>query len=196
MKMNTSRFIMKPGLVDWTGTTFRGTATAQNALRVILRATTERAHGTVHDSTGRIRMQRHYTDLFTFTRLIPEVPGDPPVKLLNTSPYQLIRNQHNYYGYFNLEERMVIWATRIWRRLTPPLNQHLFTDRMVFHHMLHHWQNEDITLYQDEDFRIPVTTPIDANQFEVIAYKIVEDCVFDIERLVSEARILAICRLL
>ncbi len=148
---------------------------------------------TVWDSTGKVLTKRQYTDPYNFIRLVPAVPDHPPVQLLGASPYTLTRNEHNYFGEFYLEERMVMYARRVWRQLTPHNNKHLFQGTSLFQHMVHHAQQGDITVYREEDMRNPIAPPVDAARYEVIAYKVVEDHVFDRERFVSETRIISIC---
>lgn len=148
---------------------------------------------TVWDSAGRIIAQRQYTDPFSFIPLSPAVSDDQTMQQLSSSPYSLSRNEHNFFSEFHLEERMVIYATRVWRQLAPENNRHIFQDNLLFNHMLHHARKKDITLYQDEDFWKPDTTTCNPELYDVIAFKVVEDRVFDTERYVSEARIISIC---
>ncbi len=147
---------------------------------------------TVWDSLGNLISLRTYTDPFTFNRLVPPVPNDPPVQLLGAPLYSLNRNSDNYYSDFYLEERMVMYAKRVWRRLTPENNRHLFHNQRLFHHMLHHAQNGEIALYQDEDGRKRVEETFDTAQYKAIAFDVMEDRVFDRERFVSENRIIFI----
>lgn len=151
---------------------------------------------TVWDSTGRIRMQRDYSDAFTFKRLVPEVPKDKVIELLNVPQYSLQYNKDGFIEYFKLRERAVLWAKRIWRFVTPNENTLLFENDKLFSILNKNIFNKNITPYQvtDDEFRNELlVTGIDTSSIKIIGYKIKEDCFFDNERLVSESRIIGIC---
>lgn len=151
---------------------------------------------TVWDSTGRIRMQRDYSDAFTFKRLLPEVPKDKVIELLNVPQYSLQHNKDGFIEYFELRERAVLWANRIWRFVAPNENSILFEKDKLFSILNKNIFNKNITPYQvtDDEFRNELlVTGIDTSSIKLIGYKIKEDCFFDNERLVSESRIIGIC---
>ncbi len=151
---------------------------------------------TVWDSTGRVRMQREYTDPFAFKRLIPEVPKDKVIELLNVTPYTIQYNKDNYIELFKLKERSVVWTKRIWRSATAENNKLLFDNNKLFSILNKNILNKNITAYQttDDEFRKELqVTSLDTASLKLIAFKIKEDFVFDAERLVSEWRIIGIC---
>lgn len=151
---------------------------------------------TVWDSTGRIRMQRDYSDPFTFKRILPKVPKDKVIDLLNVSPYALEYNKDGFIESFYLEPRAIIWTKRIWRYVKPNDNNILFENDKLFSILNENIYNGNITPYQvtdDEFIKELLITDLDTSSIELIGYKIKEDCIFDIDRLVSESRILGIC---
>lgn len=151
---------------------------------------------TVWDSTGRIRMQREYSDPFTLKRLIPEVPKENPIELLNAPQYTLHYNKDSCIDYFKLKERMVVWSKRLWRTILPNENPILFEKNKLFAMLNKNIFNKNITPFQvtDDEFRTELlVTGIDTSSIKVIGYKIKEDSFFDNERLVFESRIIGIC---
>jgi hypothetical protein len=149
---------------------------------------------TVWDSTGRLRMQRVYSDPFTFKQIIPKVSTDAPIKLLNVSPYQIKYNKDNYIDNFYIEERSVMWVKRIWRQIEVKNNPMLFSKPVSDAIIKALTTLEDsISLYQEDEFWKVSKTIFDSSNYEIITYKIKEDCFFDNDRMVSESRIIGIC---
>ncbi len=150
----------------------------------------------VWDSTGRLRMQRVYTDPFTFKRLHPKVPKEKVITLLNVAPYTPAYNHQGIIAYYPLREQSVVWARRIWRWVTPPDNAVLFERNRLFSALNREIFARTLTPYQptDDEFRCRIDPPtIDTANATVIGYKIKEDCLFDRERLVTETRIIGLC---
>lgn len=151
---------------------------------------------TVWDSTGRMRMQRDYSDPFTFKRILPKVPKDKVIDLLNVSPYAMEYNKDGFIESFYLEQRAILWTNQIWRYVEPNDNNILFEENKLFSILNENIFNGNITPYQatDDDFLKELRiTDLDTSSIELVGYKIKEDCIFDIERLVTESRILGIC---
>lgn len=151
---------------------------------------------TVWDSTGRIRMQRDYSDAFTFKRIIPKVAKDKVIKLLNVPQYSLKYNKDGFLEYFYLRERAVLYIHRNWRFVEPNENRLLFEKDKLFSILNKNIFNKNITPYKvtNEDFLEELlVTDIDTASIEIIGFKIKEDYFFDNERLVSETRIMGIC---
>lgn len=150
---------------------------------------------TVWDSTGRIRMQRLYTDPFHFTRIVPPVPKDAPIQLLNTSPYEICYNAKGYIHYFPLQERAVLWSKRIWRELKPSENPILFEQNKLFKVIRKGLSEKTLKAYsnKDDEFREELKQIPDTSALQIIGYQIKEDTFFDKDRLVSESRIIGIC---
>jgi len=149
----------------------------------------------VWDSTGRLRLQRDYSNLFEYKQLFPVVSTDPPVALLNKPAYELTYNEKGFIAYFDIKERMVVWAKRVWRMITPEENPKLFGDDALYRILTKNIQSEKLNYYsaEDETFAKQLTQLPEPNNYKVIAYKLKEDTFFDNERLVSESRILGIC---
>jgi hypothetical protein len=150
---------------------------------------------TVWDSTGRIRMQREYSDPFTFKRLIPEIPKEKTIELLNTTRYSIKNNQDGFIEYFYLKERMVEWSKKIWRTVSPKENPVLFDNNKLFDILNKNILSKNITAYstKDDKFTKEFSFNTDISSIKLICFKIKEDCFFDNERLVSESRIIGLC---
>jgi len=150
---------------------------------------------TVWDSTGRVRMQRVYSDPFTFNRLVPEIPNDKTIELLNAPIYLIQKNHDGYINYFPLKERMVVWSERIWRIILPTENPILFDNNLLFGILNKNLIQKNISAYEmtGDDFSNKVNVDIDTSSIKLIGFKIKEDFFFDNERLVSESRIIGIC---
>lgn len=149
---------------------------------------------TVWDSTGRLRMQRVYSDPFTFKQVIPKVSTDAPIKLFNVSPYKLKYNVHNYIDYFYLEERSIMWVKRLWRQIEIKNNPTLFSKEVknaINESLIS--KKDSILLFQEDEFLKISDNNFDSSKYNIIAYKIKEDCFFDNDRMVSESRIIGIC---
>lgn len=149
----------------------------------------------VWDSTGHLRMQRDYSNLFEYKQLFPALSTDPPVELLNAPAYELTYNEKGFITYFDIQERMVVWAKRVWRMIPPEENPKLFEDDALYSILTKNIQSENLKCYsaEDETFAKQLTQLPEPNNYKVISYKLKEDNFFDNERLLSESRILGIC---
>ncbi len=146
---------------------------------------------TVWDSTGRIRMQREYINPFTFKRIIPEIPKEATIDLLNSTRYNIQRNEDGYIEFFRLKERMVLSVKSVYRIATPINNPILFENNKLFNIINRNVILKNITTYdsKDESFRSEIVLHNDSSKFKIVGFKIFEDIIFDNERLVSECRI-------
>ena len=150
---------------------------------------------TVWDSTGNMRMQRNYSDQFTFKRIIPEVPSDKPIQLLNIPRYKIEYNQEGFIPYAYVKEANVSYHKRIWRFISPKENPLLFKNNRLFKLFNKHILDSTIKAYSpiDDEFRKEFIPQINTSNLEVIGFKIKEDFFFDMNRIVSEKRIIGIC---
>lgn len=150
---------------------------------------------TIWDSTGRMRVARVYENLFEFDQTFPVASEDPPVELLNKPAYELNYNEKNYIEYFDIQERMVVWAKRVWRMLEPEENPTLFEDDALYRILTENIQLEKLKCYsaENESFATQLTSLKNPDNYKVISYKLKEDTFLDNERLLSESRILGIC---
>lgn len=150
---------------------------------------------TVWDTTGRLRMQRTYSDPFTFTRHIPAMPDDAPVKLLHTTHSAIHYDEKGFIRSFHLDESMLVWAQRVWRYITPADNPLLFDRDVLFRVIDSNIRTKNITPYssRNDEFRIIADTIPDVAHYRITGYRIKEDSFFDRERMVSETRIIGIC---
>jgi len=150
---------------------------------------------TVWDSTGRMRAQREYENLFTFKRIFPVVPNEKPIELLNIPVYSLKYNSDGYIDYFPPEERMVVWVKRLWRYLDLQENQVLSAYSELFNQLNKNILNKNLIAYstENDEFLTELAPTFDTTEVKIIGYKIKEDCFFDNERMVTESRIIGIC---
>ncbi len=150
----------------------------------------------VWDSTGRLRMQRHYTSPFHFKRLVPKVPKDKPVQLLIDSKYEIKYNFDNYINYSYLKEANIFYSARMKRYLSPNDNPILFQNKRLFKIINDNVFKSNITAFSpknDEFIPALALNQIDTNTIELLGFKTKEDWFFDSERMVCESRILGIC---
>lgn len=148
----------------------------------------------VWDSTGKLRMQRNYTDPFTFKRLIPVVPKDKPIELLNLPQYRLSYNDKGFIDYCNIKEMNGIWTRTVYRYLTPQDNPLLFNNDLLFKIFTRNIEMKKVPAYNatDEYLQKESSITIDTSNYKVIAYKVMEINIFDDNRLVLESRLLGI----
>ncbi|MCB0410269.1 MAG: hypothetical protein KDD29_08620 [Flavobacteriales bacterium] len=149
----------------------------------------------VWDSLGNKRMERIYTDPFTFKRIIPEIPKEKPIQLLNIPRYKIQYNKDGYISNFHLKESDVHYYKRVWRYITKQYNPILFEKNLLFKTLNQHISDSTIKVYsaKNDEFTEVITPEIDTSKIEVIGFKIKEDFFFDMNRVVSETRIIGVC---
>jgi Gliding motility associated protein GldN len=150
---------------------------------------------TVWDSTGTIRMQRDYSDPYTFKRLIPEIPSDKPIQLLNIPRYKIEYNKEGFITNAYVKEAFVLYHKRIWRTLSPENNTILYENNRLLKLFHKHISDSTIKAYtpDNDEFTKEFMPESLNNSYDVIGFKIKEDFFFDMNRLVSETRIIGIC---
>lgn len=150
---------------------------------------------TVWDTLGNVKMIRIYSDPFTFERIIPKVPDDKPIKLLNIPRYKIKYNEEGYIIYAYVKESDVSYHKRIWRFISPKENPILFEKDLLFRLLNKHILDSTIKAYstKDDEFREVFMPKIDTTTVKVIGFKIKEDFFFDMNRVVSDTRVIGIC---
>jgi hypothetical protein len=153
---------------------------------------------TVWDTTGKIRMQRIYSAPFNFKRIIPEVPNDKLIKLLNNSEYQINYNEEGYIEYFDIYERSVVWKKRLIRFIDLNENPILTNDNRLISIITNNVMNGNINTYKIEgrNWNVNSTRDFDTTNKRLIGFNLLEETFFDDERLVTESRIIGICPVL
>ncbi|MCF8296911.1 MAG: hypothetical protein K9J13_05130 [Saprospiraceae bacterium] len=146
----------------------------------------------IWDSTGRLRMKRDYENPFVFKRLIPKVPNDKPIKLLNIPQYKIEYNSDGCIDYFKLEERMVVWQKRVWRKVIPENNPILFENDRLFKMLNKNIVSKDIKTYDDDKWydKELEFTESDLSSYRFKGLIINAEYFFDNERFVMEERII------
>ena len=150
----------------------------------------------VWDSTGELRMVREYKNPFIFKRIVPSVPNNILVDLLNIPQDTLGYNDDNYIAYFPIGESNVIWSKRLWRIISIENNPILFNNNRLFNALNQNILNKNLIAYNttNDQFREEIDVlNIDTSSLQVIGYRIKEDVFFCKERLIFETRIIGLC---
>ncbi|NQX97378.1 MAG: hypothetical protein HRT73_05795, partial [Flavobacteriales bacterium] len=150
---------------------------------------------TVWDSIGNVRMVRVYSDPFTFERLTPKVPNDKPIQLLNIPRYNIQYNTESFITYAYVKESDVYYHKRIWRFISPENNSILFEEKKLFKLLNHQILDSNIKAYDpsDDEFTKEFIPIINTPTIKLIGFKIKEDFFFDMNRVISETRIMGVC---
>lgn len=148
---------------------------------------------TVYDSTGRTRMLREYLAPCNYTQTIFQNTAAAPKEMTSSYNYKISYNSYGYIDYFKLDEKMVVWAKRIWRYIAPKDNKIIFENNLLFDLLIRNLAGRQITAYKDDEFSIIDSIKQDASSYKVICYKIKEDCVLDNVRSLLETRIIGLC---
>jgi hypothetical protein len=90
----------------------------------------------VYDSTGRLLLQRDYTNSLSYTQTLFDGPTDTSGIATSSYTSHLEYNPNGYIDWFRLTEPMVLWNKRIWRQLWPAGNEMLFEGDRLFNLML------------------------------------------------------------
>ncbi len=145
-----------------------------------------------YDSTGKLKMERVYTNSFEYTPIIPAAHPD-------TIAYTLKRNTSGYYDYFALKQTMVLEQSRIWQYVfieENPLLTGLFKllyDKATQGEIQPEKPKptDPLTMWGE-----PISfskTPLDTTGIDIIGYKIYGDWFFDNVRNLAEYRVIGIC---
>jgi hypothetical protein len=155
---------------------------------------------TVWDSLGRKRMVRFYKNPLEFNRVFPPVVTTGPAPLLAQPIYRLQYNKDGYLIYYHWNSGVDIWRNKYWRTIDSTNNNILFTNNRLLHLIITNILFNHLTVYDTIDDRfsttidsLTFTKEIDTNHITIVSFKIKEEFIFDINRLVSEYRILGVC---
>jgi hypothetical protein len=153
----------------------------------------------VWDSTGRLRMERNYTSILEFKRLIPPADTSGPIPLLINHPYAIKYNGSHYIELFKMKAEFAIFRHKLWRNLDTSNNKELFDNNRLYKTITRALLQKTQVAFDVTDDRF--TKELSFQQMEqlvlsnatIAGFKIKEEFIFDMERLVSEYRILGIC---
>lgn len=149
----------------------------------------------VWDEKDNLIVQREFSDPFNYTQIIPKTPKEDPVKLLNTTRYEIKYNDEGYIEYYDITKEMVLWAKRIWRYVEHENNTLLFESNYFFSFLNNLATIDSITVYNPENDEFQ--TSFQASEVDtsgtILGFKIKEDAFIDRKRQVLETRILGIC---
>ena len=153
---------------------------------------------TAWDSTGKMVMQREYKNNFEFTRLFPAYPKGT-AQLFSAPVYKLNYNEKGYIDYFYLQERACTVSKRIWRYVPKEKNPQIFMFNQFLPLLLDSVKTGKIFGYDiaDDEFWKKLEPGVlnkyaDTATYSLIGYKIKEDWFFDIDRMISETRIIGL----
>jgi hypothetical protein len=155
----------------------------------------------VWDSTGKLIIQRVYSNMFQYKTIIPHAPNGP-AKLLSAAWYIPKRDADSCYKYCYLEEREVAFAKRTWSYMFNQDNPALCINNKLFKILYKQILNHNIQTYEfvnrdwDASFRDTINianVPIDTNVFNVIGFLTKEDWFYNIDAGIMDYRILGIC---
>lgn len=153
---------------------------------------------TVYDSTGRKIHQRKYSNHLSFEKLYPEKEKTGPASLFDSSFYSPVKNKKGYYDYFQLAERMVIYSARVWREIVLSSNKFIFEKDLLYQNLFQFVTDSSNESYCSlmEDFSTKMTIneikKFNLKEYKIVAWKIKEDLIYDIDRNISETRIIGI----
>jgi hypothetical protein len=154
----------------------------------------------VWDSTGRKRMERVYNNPFEYKRIFPAVPIEGPIALLMENKYKLEYDSTGIIKYAQLKAEAVVWRHKFWRYLKPANNEVLFTNNKLFNLIKDLSVAGKIEVFDTINDRFTeviqkesIKKIFDYAGAELMAIEIKEENIFDMERLVSEYRIVGIC---
>lgn len=149
----------------------------------------------VWDSTGQLKMQRVYTDRYTFETIVPKPAEEPPIQLLNVPQYKIERDERELVKYFHLHEIFVVWSKRVWKELTPSNNPILFENNRLYSVILNNLSPNQLLSYKNEKFsEINDITP-DTSGYDLIAFRVKEDYFFDNFRMQQDSRVVGLAPL-
>jgi Gliding motility associated protein GldN len=154
----------------------------------------------VWDSTGRKRMERVYKNPFEYTRILPAVSNEGPIPLLMENKYKLEYDSNGIVKYALLKAENAVWRHKFWRYLEPANNEILFENNRFLKLIIDLSISAKIEAFDTVDDRFTqviknelVKKMVGYTRIELVAIEIKEESIFDMERLVSEYRILGIC---
>jgi hypothetical protein len=140
---------------------------------------------TMWSEEGEALLQRDYSNNFVFLH-----PENNP----NDLAYVPYRNDSEYFEYFKLQENHVLFSKRMMSVILPENNAFLFPAKELLTLLSDNQDNKAFQQIQiQDDFSIePMDLPEVANS-EIIAYKLLQEAVYDSERQIMEIRPVFIC---
>ena len=150
----------------------------------------------VWDSTGKKQIERVYSSPFVFEQKHPGGSKEGPIPILSEPVYKIKYNDEGYIDYFPLEERMIVWAKRIWRKVPADNNLILFNDKLFQKKLFNLIKTSELPSYgtKNDIFQEEVDlSSVDFDELDLVAFKLKEEWFFDCERFVMECRIIGIC---
>jgi hypothetical protein len=144
---------------------------------------------TIWDENGSKLIQRDYSGPFSFKQIFPAS------KQNNNFSFELIRDSFGCYKHHPIkDEKLVLTAYRLHRKVETKLNPILFGPGGLFPTLNNLVQKDIIPVYTDHDLvQKKVKSQYDESQFELVGFKTMEDNYTDKERLASEFYTIAVC---
>ena len=117
--------------------------------------------------------------------------------------YRIDRDEDGILKYSHLNEKAIIWSSKVWRNIDRENNEVLFDRGSLFKFLIEHLVEGDIHGYDpiDDEFTKKMTKSMfqsdnqktDSNKINVVQFKLKEMAFFDTDRNVYESRIIGIC---
>jgi len=150
----------------------------------------------VWDSTGILLVQRIYTDPYNYKQLVPKVPNNKLVGLLNVPMHKAGYNQNGYINYFDMQYGMAENVIYLYKWLAPEQNPLIFDHGILFKTLCESVRNKSLSAYPtpyDPGILQEPLLSFDNDSIRLIGYKLRHEWIFDNVRLVSEFRPLEFC---
>lgn len=154
----------------------------------------------VWDSTGRKRMERVYKNPFEFTKVFPAVPNEGPIPLLIENSYRLEYDTDGIVKYAVIKPENAVRRHKYWRNLEPVNNDILFKDNKILKIIFKLIKYENLVVYDTIDDRFTTVLAKEnrkdlsnSEAIQLVGLELKEENIFDMNRLVSEYRIVGIC---
>lgn len=148
---------------------------------------------TLWDSIGNVRVKRIYKNNFVYKRILPTIPKDKSIKLLNYYPPLPIRNEGSYFDYFALKEKNVVYCERYLSIILPEKNPILFASDDILMLLLNNRDSADFHTYKIfESYKEKKFEVNSLKNIKLIAFKTTKEYVYDLERQLMESRIIFI----
>ncbi|UAY51355.1 hypothetical protein [Ferruginibacter albus] len=151
----------------------------------------------VWDAAGNLKMERNYKTILEFDRIYPKSDTSGAIPMLMNHPYKIKYNEDGYVDLFNVKAEFAIWRNRNWRFLNSVDNKELFNENRLYKIICAALLSKKQTAFEDERFKQElsfdtIASIIKSNNSIIIGYKIKEELIFDLDRMVFEYRILGI----
>ncbi len=140
---------------------------------------------TMWNEEGAELLQREYSNSFVFLH-----PGGK----LNDLAYVPYRNDSDWFEYFKLHEKDVLFSKRMMTVILPENNEYLFSGKVFLNLLSENLKHKDFQRIEIHDgFELDSMILPEVKNSEIIAYKLLQEAVYDSKRRIMEIRPVFIC---